>query len=173
VTNTLRRELGRLVSLVLAVSSIAAGAPGMDAPRKGEASGTVVFVCEHGNVKSLIAREWFNRLARERGLSLRAVSRGVTPEKAIPPAIADALRRDGFDVSAFEPRAFSAADASSARRVVGIGVDLAASGERGDAPLDTWDGIPPASEHYAASRDAMRTRIEALLKALEPTGRPD
>lgn len=88
------------------------------------------------------------------------------------PAIADAVRNDGFDVSAFEPRAFSAADASGSLRVVGIGVDLMSFAERGDVPLDTWQGIPPASENYAASRDALRARIEALLKALESAGRP-
>jgi hypothetical protein len=136
-------------------------------PGKPEASPTVVFVCEHGTVKSLIAREWFNRLAAKRGLGVRAVSRGVTPEGSVPPAIAGALRSDGFDVSSFEPRALRAADATGAVRIVGIGVDLRSSRERGDAPLDTWEGIPPASESYAGSRDALRARIEGLLDTLE------
>ena len=48
-----------------------------------------------------------------------------------------------------------------------IGVDPAFAKGRGDVPLEAWDGIPPASEDYAASRDALRARIEALLKALE------
>lgn len=156
---------------VVILSSIAAAALGQAKPRKPELSGAVVFVCEHGNVKSLIAREWFNRRAVERGLDLRAVSRGVTPDSSVPPAIVDALRSDGFDVSGFEPRAFSAADAAGAVRVVGIGVDLSSVGERGDVPLDTWEGIPPASESYAASRDALRARIEALLKTLASGGR--
>jgi arsenate reductase len=130
-------------------------------------SRVVVFVCEHGTVKSLIAREWFNRLAAERRLEVRAVSRGVTPETSVPPAIANALRNDGFDVSDFEPRAFSAADATSAARVVAIGVDLSSSRRRGDGPLDTWEGIPPASDDYAAARDALRARIQELLKTFE------
>jgi protein-tyrosine-phosphatase len=158
---------GARVGLVLILSSVAASAVGQTAPRKLGASGTVVFVCEHGNVKSLIAREWFNRLATDRGLGIRAVSRGITPEALVPPAIAAALRSDGFDVSTFEPRALRAADATGAVRVVGIGVDLSASEERGDAPLDTWEGIPPASERYTASRDALRARIEALLSTME------
>jgi arsenate reductase (thioredoxin) len=133
---------------------------------------TVVFVCEHGNVKSLIAREWFNRLALRRGLRLRAVSRGVTPEASVPPAIADALRSDGFDVSGFEPRAFSGADVIGTVSLVGVGVDLSSVAWRGQAHLDTWEGIPPASERYAASRDALRTRIEALLETLGRGERP-
>ena len=46
----------------------------------------VVFVCEHGSVKSLVAQEWFNRRAKERGLAVRAVSRGITPDASVPPA---------------------------------------------------------------------------------------
>ena len=161
---------GRL-ALAGLLSSVAV-AFGQVAPPRDAQPSTVVFVCEHGNVKSLIAREWFNKLARARGLRVTAVSRGVTPEAKVPPLIVEALLRDGFDVSAFEPRPFSVADATQALRVVGIGVDLTSSAERGDAPLDTWEGIPPASEHYVASRNALRARIEALLEALQSPERP-
>lgn len=37
----------------------------------------VVFVCEHGNVKSLMAASYFNQLAAQRGLRWRAVSREI------------------------------------------------------------------------------------------------
>jgi arsenate reductase (thioredoxin) len=126
----------------------------------------VVFVCEHGNVKSLIASEWFNRLARERGLKARAVSRGLAPETPVPPAIAEKLRGDGFDVSAFKPRAFTRADLDGAARVVLIGAAAPEWAGRFGRAVDKWDGIPPASERYEASRDALRSRIEALLDAL-------
>ena len=95
----------------------------------------------------------------------------MTPEPAVPPAIADALRNDGFDVSGFAPRALSSADAAAAIKLVGIGVDLSSAGERGNTPLETWEGIPPASERYAASRDALRARIETLLETLEAARR--
>jgi protein-tyrosine-phosphatase len=155
------------VTILLGLVAVVAWAPEGPESRKPEPPQSVVFVCEHGNVKSLIAREWFNRLAAKRGLGVRGVSRGVTPEASVPPAIADALRRDGFDVAGFEARAFSAGEARSAVRVVGIGVDLSSVPGRGATPLDKWEGIPPASERYEASRDALRARIEALLDSLE------
>lgn len=37
----------------------------------------VLFVCEHGNVRSLMAASYFNQLAQERRLLFRAVSRGT------------------------------------------------------------------------------------------------
>ena len=39
----------------------------------------VLFVCGHGNVKSLMAASYFNQLVGERRLPFRAVSRGSAP----------------------------------------------------------------------------------------------
>src|SRR6188472_1864204 len=83
----------------------------------------VVFVCEHGTVKSVIAAELFNRLAAERKVALHAVSRGVTPDAAIPPGVARNLAADGFDVSRFQPKPLREADVTSAARVIAIGVE--------------------------------------------------
>jgi arsenate reductase (thioredoxin) len=130
----------------------------------------VVFVCQHGNVKSLIAAEWFNRLAAERGVSMRAVSRGLTPENPVPPPIAEALRRDGLDVAGFQARALAPADLAPARRVVLIGVEAPSWLDRRPGLVEAWDGIPAASESYAASRDALRARIAALLDAFASRG---
>jgi arsenate reductase (thioredoxin) len=131
----------------------------------GASAPAVVFVCEHGSVKSLIAQEWFNRRAAERGLALRAVSRGTAPDAAVPPAIVEALRRDGFDVTAFQPRALAAGEGGAAR-VVAIGVDREALPSIDASRLERWEGIPPASQDYAAARDAIKARIEALIDAL-------
>lgn len=149
--------------IVLAVVAAMALGTRREAPDSPQ---TVVFVCEHGNVKSLIASEWFNRIARERGLKARSVSRGLTPETPVPPAIAEKLRGDGFDVSAFEPRGFAPGDLDGSVRVVLIGLGAPAWATRPGLPVDTWDGIPPASERYEASRDAIRRRIEALIDAM-------
>ena len=43
----------------------------------------VVFVCEHGSVKSLVAMEYFNRGAKARALAYRAVARGTAPEPKV------------------------------------------------------------------------------------------
>ncbi len=81
-------------------------------PAAGQDSKTqkVVFVCEHGSVKSLIAASLFNKVAREQGLNVEAVSRGMAPDEKVPPAIATSLLADGFDVSAFKPSSFSSTD---------------------------------------------------------------
>ena len=131
-----------------------------------EAAVVVVFVCQHGNVKSLIAREWLERLAAERGVRVSAVSRGLTPENPVPAAIAERLSGDGFDVSGFEAAALAPADLERATRVVMIGVETPEWMRSHDGLVEKWDGIPPATERYEASRDALRGRIAKLLEEL-------
>jgi len=135
--------------------------------RAEEQTSPVVFVCEHGSVKSMIAAQWFNRLSAERGLRLRAVSRGVEPDQTIPAGVAENLRKDGFELRGLLPARLQKHDLSRAAHVVVIGArsplldGLAAAPER-------WDDIPPASTNYEASRDAIRQRIGALLDKLAP-----
>jgi arsenate reductase (thioredoxin) len=128
---------------------------------------TVVFVCEHGSVKSLMAQEWFNRLARERGVSMRAVSRGVTPDASVPAVVADYLAREGFDVRGFKPRPLAKADLGGAVRVIALGADTSSVTRAADVPVERWDDIPPAKGQYKRTSDAIRARVEVLLNTLK------
>ena len=120
----------------------------------------VVFVCEHGSAKSLVAASFFERLAKEGGIRARAVSRGTSPDVAVPPAVVAALGGDGFDVASFKPRRLSAADLRDAACVVAIGVEL---GEA-DAQCERWDDLPAVSVSYADARDVIVSRIVSLLR---------
>jgi protein-tyrosine-phosphatase len=126
----------------------------------------VVFVCEHGSVKSVIAAQWFERLARERNLPLRSVARGVAPDDAVPLAVQENLAKDGFDVQALKPTALTEADIAEAAYVVAIGADSPLFAGIDEATLEKWNDIPPASTQYAASRDAMRRRLATLIERL-------
>ena len=152
---------------------MAGSSPGADARvTKGAGRpGLVVFVCEHGSAKSLVAASFFERMAKERGLAVRAVSRGTSPDASVPPAVVAALRDDGFDVSAFKPRRLEAADVEGADRVVAIGVDIGEVGAKKAARVERWDDIPPFSASYPQARQAIVTRIDALLRALEQQSR--
>ena len=93
----------------------------------GPAASQVVFVCEHGNVKSLMAASYFNQLAEQRGLRVRAISRGSAPDSnTVPQPVATRLRADGVDVSNFHPAKVEAAEVAEAARVVTIGTNLPA-----------------------------------------------
>src|ERR1051326_8439723 len=61
-------------------------------------SPSVVFVCEHGAAKSVIATAYFNKLAAERGLPYRATFRGTSPQDALSVRAVAGLKEDGIDV---------------------------------------------------------------------------
>jgi len=135
--------------------------------RTPEDSALIVMVCEHGNVKSLMAASYFNELATARHLPFRAISRGTSPNSTtVPPPIIDGLRSDGFDVAGFHPTAISAADIASAHRVILINTELAAGLSDGAPSTEKWTDVPPASVDYAAAREALKAHVRAVLDQL-------
>src|SRR6476660_2666664 len=49
----------------------------------------VVFVCEHGSAKSVIAATEFSRIARENGLKVDVLTRGTNPDAEVSKSIRD------------------------------------------------------------------------------------
>lgn len=160
----MRTTSAAFVAVILASLAVGEDTP----PVQSEATrAPVVFVCEHGNAKSLIGASLFDRSAKARGLPLRAISRGVSPEASVPLKIADALRSDGVEVADFKPQPLTAIDVVAASRVIAIGVDLSAFNAEARVPIELWSDIPPASVDYAASRAALLRHIEVLLDELQ------
>ena len=129
-------------------------------------SQTVVFVCEHGSAKSLVAASFLQRIAKKDGLAIDAVSRGTAPDPSVPAVVIRALREDGFEVGAFRPQALTATDVATSVRVVAIGVDLGPLAAQAAARVVRWDGVPPVSTNYAEARRDLTARIEGLLREL-------
>jgi protein-tyrosine-phosphatase len=108
---------------VLALSSLGGAVAQLPAPTAPGAR--VVFVCEHGSVKSLIAASYFNQRAQAKGLSVRAVARGVAPELTVPPLVRTRLRADGFDVSGYRPQFLADSDIRGATLIVSFDKNVA------------------------------------------------
>src|SRR6266851_8139621 len=85
---------------------------------------TVVFVCEHGSAKSIIAAAEFERMAKENGLDLNILARGANPDAEIPKLVRDGLKADGFDLGDFKPTRVSEKDLKGAVKIVSFGPDL-------------------------------------------------
>ena len=127
----------------------------------------VLFVCQHGNVKSLMAASYLNQLAAARGLRLRAISRGSAPDSnTVPPPIVAGLRTDGVDVSEFRPAAVSAADLAASEWIVMIGTGLPTDVDAPAVNLERWDDVPAASVNYAAARDSLKAHVQQLLERM-------
>lgn len=126
------------------------------------ASPQVVFVCLHGAAKSVIAAAYWNRLADERGIHMRATAAGIEPEPGIPSAVREGLRADGLETGDIRPRPVSRQELRSAARVVSFGCDLSDVAPRGRY-VERWDDVPAVSDGFAAARDAIVARLRRML----------
>lgn len=133
------------------------------------AAETVVFVCEHGSAKSVIAAEQFNQQAARRGLPYGAISRGISPDAELQAATKLGMQRDGLDTSHYVASALSPEVAASALRVVTLGVANVPEYLNRER-LRSWDDVPAVSKSYEGARDDLRRRMDALLDELRGTG---
>jgi arsenate reductase (thioredoxin) len=134
-------------------------------------SQTVVFVCEHGTVKSVVALAYFRQLARERHLNIRAISRGTAPDSAVPARVREGLRLDGLPLGPFTPARFMLADLVSAITVVSFDQPTVAHLVGGRVPTAQWNGLPAVSEDYRLARDSIRHRVARLVDSLDQARR--
>lgn len=140
-------------------------APAADQPADVQ---PVLFVCEHGSVKSLLARLLFEQAAASEGLAVPAASRGTVPDAEVPEWMRAALERDGFHIGDWRPTALSEVDIRSARLVVTFDISLA---PEGDAEIERWDGLPAVSKDYVVGREAIAARIKQLIVELKQTSK--
>ena len=128
-------------------------------------SPSVIFVCEHGAAKSVIATAYFNKLATERGLPYRATFRGTTPQDDLSVLAVEGLKADGVAIPSGKPSAISKADVSGATHIFAIGCTLPATAAKSGKASD-WADVPDG-QGYAPMRDAIVRHVTALLDDLQ------
>ena len=131
--------------------------------QKAPPAPTVVFICEHGAAKSVIAAAWFNKLASERHLPFRAIARGLAPQRELSESAIAGLHQDGVSLLQEKPQPLTADDASRAMRVVAF-CPLPASVKSSRA--EVFD-VPGPNDGYTQSRDAILVHVKALLDDLQ------
>lgn len=125
---------------------------------------TILFVCEHGAAKSIIAATYFNQLASERGLDWKATARGTNTDDQLSKQTLEGLANDRLSPVQPAPQPLSLDDALIAARIVSFCELPADLSERNI--IERWDGVPPVSQNYDQARDAILERIQDLLNKL-------
>ena len=121
----------------------------------------IIFVCEHGAAKSILATAYFNKIAGERGLNVHAVARGTNPDHELSPKTVDGLERDGLRPTETRPQKLTLAEIESAQRIISF-CELPKEFQDG-APIEPWNNVPPVSEDYEKAREAIVQQINRLL----------
>src|SRR5258707_10000042 len=112
------------VAALLACSGLVVGAAAQRPP--SAASPRIVFVCEHGAAKSVIATAYFNKIAAERGLPDRAMYRGANPQAELSVSALKGLKEDGLVLPSSKPSPITDEDVSDATHIFAIGCALPA-----------------------------------------------
>lgn len=131
---------------------------------------TILFVCEHGSAKSVIAAAHFNRLAEQKSLPYRAIARGTNPDPEIPQQVRLDLAKDGLDVSTWKPQLVAEKDVRESARVVTFGCKLPFPKKTTADKLVDWKDVPSTSEDYQRARTIIVDKIDAFIKTLTQKG---
>ncbi len=128
---------------------------------------TVLFVCEFGTAKSVIARELFRRRAASRGIDVAAISRGLVIEDHITPELRQRLTADGINPNAEPFQLLQLQDWQRAKVIVAFNPLPSVVPK---AKVRDWTDVPSVVSSYPAARADMDRRIEALLDEFAALG---
>jgi arsenate reductase (thioredoxin) len=126
---------------------------------------TVLFVCEHGAAKSVIAAAYFNKQAKDQGLNYTATFRGVNPDPVLNPVAEEGLKQDGMDISGWKPVRVAKKDVDEASQIVTLGCALPVGTSKA-AKVKDWSNIPSPSQNYQLARDEIKKRVQKLVNDL-------
>jgi arsenate reductase len=124
----------------------------------------ILFVCEQGTSKSMIAASYFNKLAEERNLLWRAEGCGTNPADTIPNKVLDGLASDRVQIVSTETKRVQQADIDKANKVIlfyPLPENLKAKGK-----TSLWSNMPAVSDDYDKAREAIVLKVKTLIDSL-------
>jgi len=125
----------------------------------------IVFVCEHGSAKSVIAATYFNKLAKENNLPWEAVARGTNPDEEISPKTKQLLVQDNLFDKNFVPQKLSQQDVNEANQVI-LFYDLPKTIQlKGN--IQSWQKVQAQNENFNKLRDDIVLKITPLIDSLK------
>ncbi|SHH25155.1 Protein-tyrosine-phosphatase [Chryseolinea serpens] len=124
---------------------------------------TIVFVCEHGSAKSVIAATYFNKFAKEKNIPWQAVSRGTHPDAEISPKTKKLLTEDNLLDKSFIPKKLSQADVDTTRQVI-LFCSLPPT-LQGNGKTSHWE-VNAVNDDFQKLRNDIISRITPLIDSL-------
>ncbi len=125
----------------------------------------IIFVCEHGAAKSVIAASYFNKLAKERNLDYTAECRGTDPDSVVSKSANDGLAKDNVFNPNTKPQRLSSRDTANVKRIIlftTLPPDL-----KTNIKTENWSNLPNLDTDYENRRNAIVKKINELLDTLE------
>ncbi len=128
---------------------------------------SVLFVCVHNAGRSQMAAAWLTHLAGDR---VEARSAGSAPADTVNPAVVEAMREVGIDISAEIPKVLTVDAVQASDVCITMGCGDACPVFPGQRHLD-WKLEDPAGQGTAAVRpirDEIKALVEGLIAEIAP-----
>ncbi|KAJ5335760.1 uncharacterized protein N7487_002243 [Penicillium crustosum] len=132
---------------------------------------SVLFVCVHNAGRSQMAAGFLSHLA---GDSIEVRSAGSAPADSINPAVLEAMREEGIDLSSQNPKILTADAVQASDVVITMGCGDVCPFFPGKRYLD-WQLDDPAGQGLQSVRtirDEIRQRVERLITELRTHSSP-
>lgn len=125
----------------------------------------IIFVCQHGAAKSVIAASYFNKLANDRKLGYTAECRGIDPDSVVSPSAREGLSKDHLFDPQTKPQKFVPGDTANVERII----LFAPMPSEWNTTIKTenWSQVENVDADYLKRRDAIIKKINELLDNLE------
>lgn len=125
----------------------------------------ILFVCTHGAARSPIAAAYFNKIAKAENLNYHAVFRGTKPDEVLTKETIAGLTNDAFEIDGWKPEKVSTQDVGKAYKVVTFDCSVPANDPESLEVVE-WNGTPSISKDYNVARNAIKEKVEQLVKKL-------
>lgn len=131
----------------------------------------VVFVCEHGAGRSLIASRYFEQQAKQEGLKVNVLFKGLSPDPVLGEVPKQGLIKDGFTFKDEKPELLKENDLKRADLIVTLDCELPAQFSQYKSKHLKYTGIPSISDNYAVARDSIKGITQDVLVKLKTKGK--
>jgi protein-tyrosine-phosphatase len=151
-----------ILLLGVIITSVPLGAAEVTASNQG----TVIFVCKYGSMKSQMAAAYFNRLAKERGLHLTAISRAFTPDSEIPASLIENMATEGL-APVNEITSLTPGEAASAAKIYSF--DEIPAENKGTAEYEHWTDVPASKKDYWGAMSVIKRHVAEEINHIVST----
>lgn len=127
-------------------------------------SNKIIFVCEHGSAKSVIAAVYFNKLAKEKNLPYEAVARGTDPDTVISTKTKQLLIQENLFDKHFVPQKLSQQDVDGAQQVFLFYTLPQTIKDKNN--IQYWMGVDAVNGDFVKLKDDIVTKIIPLIDSL-------
>jgi len=126
---------------------------------------SVVFVCQHGSAKSVIAAAQFRNLVAALGHMADVAALGTEPDALFPAYVLEGLRHSGLTTLEPAPKRASVETFRNAHLVVTFGPSVTHL-LPDHCRVRVWSDVPNVSEGYAAASEEIYRRVALLVEEL-------